>query len=92
MAKRELKPKPLYGVDLVDKEKADFKVMKMDHDMNILETYEVRKPFSGDSGTCDCYAGLQSKFCRHKQIVDAFREAGKVGSSALYCYDRKFWV
>jgi hypothetical protein len=95
MAKKPRKPKPLYNVSR--KEGASdvwtFTVQKMNHDLDIEESYTVFYPTNNQSGapTCDCFAGLMHKFCRHKELVDIFRADNAIGTTKLYCYDHKEW-
>jgi hypothetical protein len=88
---RVLKAKPEYSCELVDEEKYLYRVAKLvppDYDEEIA--YTVRS--GGGLYTCDCYAGLMGKFCRHIQIVDLFKAIpDRLGGRYTYCFDRKEW-
>jgi hypothetical protein len=91
---RQLKPKPQYSVDLIDEGKQIYCVTKwsaMDHDEEAA--YKVVSDEAQHIYTCECYAGLMGKYCRHKQIVDLYKATPeKLGSVATYCFDRKTWM
>lgn len=94
---RQLKPKPVYGVDHLQDDQGiyNYEVQKYDpHMEHVLERYHLYKPPPGvtRSTTCDCFAGLMHKHCRHKQILDIFIAEGAVGSARAYCFDRKSWL
>lgn len=87
---RELKPKPEYSCECVDEGNQIYKVTK------IMPNGEEQDPYTvqihpSKTITCDCYAGLTGKNCRHKQMVELFIVHNKVGSIATYCFDRKEW-
>jgi hypothetical protein len=94
MAARQLKPKPQYSVDIVDELNSIFSVTKWsaeDHEEEAV--YKVVSDEPQHIYTCDCYAGLMGKYCRHKQIVDLYKaEPQKLGSVATYNFDRKQWM
>lgn len=90
---RILKPKPEYSCEYVDEAVDDtlFKVTKLvPPDLEEEKVYTIR---SGNGVySCDCYAGLMHKFCRHLQIVDIFKaNPDKIGGRHTYCWDRQSW-
>lgn len=88
---RVLKPKPEYSCEYIDEAKGVFKVTKYSPpDMDEENSYTV---VSGRGiYTCDCYAGLMGKFCRHMQIVDLFKaNPDLIGGVKTYCWDRQTW-
>ena len=54
--------------------------------------YEVVKNPAKSFITCDCYAGLMGKQCRHIEMVLIAEDADAVGSGRYYDYDKKRWV
>lgn len=66
-----------------------FEVVKMDHDFEHIETYHVSKV--PGANVCTCFAGNKDT-CRHRQMVEIFREAGKLDSREAYNYDKHKWV
>ena len=92
MMARTLKPKPEYSCEQPDPGKHEYIVKKLTPgDLEEESAYTVHH---GDGYyTCDCYAGLSHKYCRHLQIVDIFKaEPEKIGSVATYNFDRKCWT
>lgn len=41
---------------------------------------------------CDCYAGLQGKHCRHKEMLEIFLDANAINTRKLYEFDKHRWV
>jgi hypothetical protein len=88
---RQLKPKPEYSVEYIDEVNNLFKVTKLvPPDLEEENSYTVRS--GGGKYSCDCYAGLQRKFCRHLQIVDIFKaNPERIGGRHTYNWDRQKW-
>lgn len=99
---KQLKPKPVYGVDRKpDTLPFNYEVQKYDTELmeHVVERYSVYMPQPDlatedyqRGTTCDCYAGLMGKWCRHKKMTQMFINAGYVGQPKAYSYDRKTWV
>jgi DNA-binding CsgD family transcriptional regulator len=62
-----------------------FQVLKFDKDGEYQDSYEVNLRMT----KCNCPAHVP--YCRHKQIVLAFQEAGRLGQGWTYNHDRKEW-
>jgi hypothetical protein len=88
---RELKPKPEYSCEIIDEVAGSYKITKWS--AGDLDEDKVYTVYGGRGrSTCDCYAGLSGKFCRHKQVLDIFlSQPEKIGGGSYYNYDRKHW-
>jgi hypothetical protein len=84
----------------VEEHKDHWFVRKVDDDFNTTGGYTVTKPTRyealGDkkqdtTSTCDCFAGLAGKFCRHKQLIPIFEQAKAFNTGRLYSFDKSKW-
>lgn len=60
------------------------------------QPYEVTKP-SNTPGKeklshCSCFAGLQGKYCRHKQLIPIMEAAGAINTGRAFNFDKQKWL
>jgi hypothetical protein len=94
---RQLKPKPTYSCSLIDEGKQIYAVTKyapdLEGDYEEEAVYKVEHDSEQKRYTCECFAGLMGKYCRHKQVVDIFKaNPEKIGSIHYWNFDRKCWA
>ncbi len=67
-----------------------FDIFKFDEDFNPVETSVYQVSLSnGMPAGCTCWQ--RKTFCRHKKILLAYQEAGKLGQEFFYNYTRETW-
>lgn len=46
---------------------------------------------NGGTSLCTCFAGT-GETCRHRQMVEVFRAAGRLSTGSIYHYDCSEWL
>lgn len=65
--------------------KPGFFAVKFDDDFNVLTTYSV-----SEEG-CSCPAGNKDT-CRHREMLQVFKDSDRVGSGWFVDWDKTRWV
>ncbi len=63
-------------------------IAKFDEDFNVAGVYTLSP--QGRGLACDCPAGPRPS-CKHRKMVPIFAAAGRIDTSAFYCYETQQW-
>lgn len=69
-----------------------YRIVKFDDDFNVIEQYVMTERSAGGFVDCPCKEGLRHNTCRHRTMLDFFRQVKKVDTGWFYDYGRNKWV
>lgn len=67
----------------------NLQITKFDSDLNVESSYAMNFLPSGGGGYYDCQCPASKFDCRHKQILQAFEQAGELDGEKFYCFEAK---